>query len=193
MTYYCTYYFPLNNKTPINVGAYELIPSNLRAVHHVWLYLVQDSLNQKFKGKTKGEMISKTVNLFEFDTSLADEYFDVPLYTPGSIAHKYPKGYAEVIKPNTVIVLQVHYSGTGKEEKDSSVLNIYAAKEPITSEVHIGILHEGYILNGPFIIHSRNSVRTLSFTISKDTPPPLLFLAFWHTCTLGEGMFMHSP
>ncbi len=150
--YYVTYYFPLHNKTTLYISAFEMKPGNLKIVHHAWAYAIEDSSFKRPKNLRSGDVMSQEVNEFLTDASLDASYYNIPLYTPGNFTYPYPVGYAEVLKPNTVFVLQIHYSGSGKQEVDSTIVNLYFAKQPVRRKIEEFTMHEGYIQNPPFLL-----------------------------------------
>ena len=169
---YVTYYFPLNNDSAIYVKAYEFMPDNRKIVHHSWIFLEQDTTLTKFKGKKFGDILTEQVNAFNIDDSRF--YYDNLVYTPGDVPHAYPAGFAEKVKPHTVIILQIHYNNRGKAEADSSLLNIYLSQKPPKHRVQMLRLNEGYIQNLPFTIPP-DSVKTY-FTYLKEFPMDITLL-----------------
>jgi Copper type II ascorbate-dependent monooxygenase, C-terminal domain len=52
-------------------------------------------------------------------------------YVPGTTARRLPPGIADALPLNSDLVLQVHYSPTGKPETDQTEIGLYFSREPV--------------------------------------------------------------
>ncbi|MES1227778.1 MAG: alkyl hydroperoxide reductase, partial [Armatimonadota bacterium] len=61
-------------------------------------------------------------------------------WAPGVAPARSQKGSGFLLKPGTSIILQVHYSKSGKDEVDQTKVGLYFAKEPVTKPLRIAWL-----------------------------------------------------
>lgn len=98
------------------VQGIEIMPSNSRVVHHANLFFA--SLTQKFDRENN------------FLTGKV----------PGGIAVNLDSGIAMMISRGSVLVLQIHYVTTGKEETDRISVGLRFAREPVQKRVRYKII-----------------------------------------------------
>jgi hypothetical protein len=109
------------------VTAAEASPGARAAVHHIVLY-AREPDSPWLREAPAGRVFSKTG---EFTTS------DVLLvYAPGSPAMTLPAGMAKRIRAGSDLVLQIHYTSTGKAVEDRTRVGLVFAKEPPSKQVH---------------------------------------------------------
>jgi hypothetical protein len=109
------------------VTAAEARPGALGAVHHIVLY-VREPDSPWLRDAPAGRVFGKTG---EFTTS------DVLLvYAPGSPAMTLPTGMAKRIRAGSDLVLQIHYTPTGKALEDRTRVGLVFAKAPPQKQVH---------------------------------------------------------
>lgn len=100
----------LNNTEDLYVQSMEVLPGNRKVVHHIIVFLQPPSEWAR-------------ANQDGFTTGFLD------VYAPGSPAGVNPPGVARLIPKGSKLTWQVHYTPTGKEEKDKSKFGIVLATE----------------------------------------------------------------
>lgn len=103
----------------------EVRPGNRRAVHHV-IAFVREPGSKWLKDAQPG--VAYTPKKGTPDTSSFGGQWLVG-YAPGSVPDTLDTGQARLIKAGSDIVLQVHYTATGKPEKDRTSVGFQFAKE----------------------------------------------------------------
>jgi hypothetical protein len=105
------------------VRAAEVQPGNRRVVHHVLIFAPRD---------TSGIAI---------DNGLLASYL------PGDDPLEMPAGYAKRIPAGTPLVFQLHYTPTGKPEKDRTSIGLVLAAEPPEYEVRtVNVEATGFVI-----------------------------------------------
>ncbi|MBI2421596.1 MAG: cytochrome c [Candidatus Hydrogenedentes bacterium] len=92
------------------VKAIEVRPGNMKSVHHIIIFLQEPQA----EGDSRGNF---TENMLD-------------VYAPGSPPGIFPDGVVRKIPKGSKLIWQVHYTPTGKEEKDRSRLGIIFAGGP---------------------------------------------------------------
>ncbi len=100
----------LKNTEDLYVQSMEVLPGNRKVVHHIIVFL-----------RPPAEW--SRANKDGFTTDFLD------VYAPGSPAGVNPPGVARLIPKGSKLMWQVHYTPTGKEEKDKSKFGIVLATE----------------------------------------------------------------
>ena len=109
------------------VTAAEAMPGARGAVHHIVLY-VRDPESKWLRDAPAGRVFGKTG---EFTTS------DVLLvYAPGSPAMMLPAGMAKRIRAGSDLILQIHYTPTGKAVEDRTRVGLVFSRTPPEKQVH---------------------------------------------------------
>lgn len=109
------------------VVAAEAMPGARAAVHHIVLY-VREADSQWLREAPAGRVFAKPG---EFTTN------DVLLvYAPGSPAMTLPAGMAKRIRAGSDLVLQIHYTPTGKALEDRTRVGLVFARQPPAKQVH---------------------------------------------------------
>lgn len=101
----------LQNTEDLYVQSMEVLPGNRKVVHHVIVFLQPP---KEWNRENKD--------------GFTTDFLDV--YAPGSPAGVNPPGVARLIPKGSKLMWQVHYTPTGKEEKDQSKFGIILSKEP---------------------------------------------------------------
>jgi hypothetical protein len=145
------------------LSAVEFVPGNRRQVHHSRVMV--DS-TQKIRGIDG--MSEMDPRIKEFQTiPLADEF----LYgwVPGNTKIFFPPGTGKLIKKESDLILNIHYSPTSKAQEDKSTVNLYYSKSQVNRVVHTLTLKESDIKNQPFYIESeRKPTFYMDYPIYKD-------------------------
>lgn len=107
----------------------------------------------------------------------------LPGYVPGQKPIEYPEGLGQILPAGSDLLMQVHYGPKPFAETDSSTVNIFFKKEPVTRQVEnfIFVPFAPLITNGPFVINP-NSVKT--FHCQFTTPVKISVFAIWPHCHL---------
>lgn len=107
----------------------------------------------------------------------------LPGYVPGQKPILFPEGLGQILPAHSDLLMQVHYGPFPQPSDDSSTVNIFFKKEPVTRQVanFIFVPFDPLITNGPFII-APNTVRT--FHCQFTTPFKISIFAIWPHCHL---------
>ncbi len=101
----------------------EVRTSDRAAVHHAVVY-IREPGSQWLRGEPLARM---------FSVPLAKGFTTSDLlmvYTPGNSYDQWPPGIAKRIKAGSDLVLQMHYTATGKPTEDRTRIGMIFAKEP---------------------------------------------------------------
>jgi hypothetical protein len=121
---YRAFAVPLNLTEDKYVRAVQYRPSNNRVVHHALLFLDITGESRKkdaadpgagFRGQGLGLGAVSGGSLGG--------------WAPGGISQPYPDGMGKEVKRNADVVLQLHFSPTGKPEKEQSQIGLWFSKE----------------------------------------------------------------
>ena len=95
-------------------------PGNRKVVHHILVLVAtpQELMSQKMRNGNAGGI---------------NGYFSA--YVPGYQAVAFPEGSGKLLPAGSLLVFQVHYTATGKEETDSSEMGLYLCKEKPSVEL----------------------------------------------------------
>jgi hypothetical protein len=114
------------------VSALEVRPGNRTIVHHVIAYLDSSGAARKLDEKDPG---------LGYGTHGGGPGF-LPSgflggWAPGNEPRRLPAGIGNSLPKGSDIVLEVHYSKSGKPEKDQTTVGLYFSKEPISKRVRM--------------------------------------------------------
>ena len=123
---YRCFVLPIKNESDRWVRAMEFAPDNRRVLHHALVFADTSGGARRHDYENPG-----------------DGYpcFGVPGFlpaasyggwTPGMQAETYPDGVSFLLPRNADLVLQLHYTKTGKQEQDQSRVALYFADKPPT-------------------------------------------------------------
>jgi hypothetical protein len=111
---------------PIYVQAMDVKPGNKSVVHHVAAFIDEKGASERLlEGGRDGGYQTFGGPGFAPDNMLG-------AWLPGLQPVRMPEGTGFLLKPGARIVMQVHYSKTGREEVDQSKMALYFSKEPVT-------------------------------------------------------------
>ena len=144
-------YFEIKNAFPedVYVSAAEAVPGNRAAVHHIITFY-----------KPPGEDLGKNLGL-ERNWIVGAAPGDMPLMLPSGVALKIPAGSS--------IVWQMHYTPTGKPERDRSRLGLRFYRGPVPPQ---HLVQQAGLYNEEFAIPPgahHHPVATRSLTIEQDS------------------------
>lgn len=104
------------NAEDVWLRATEILPGNRRVLHHIIATTIMPGQDRQRDGKS------------------------LTGYAPGMGPDLLPKGTGRLLKAGAKIVFQLHYTASGKAEKDHSRLGLYLAKEPPRHELRSNVL-----------------------------------------------------
>ena len=143
---YQYYETPTNFKEDVWIQAAEARPGNRKAVHHIIAFYRDPKFDRK-KQRVQDQWIAGTA--------------------PGDMALVLPPGVARKIPAGATIVWQMHYTPTGKEEKDRSQLGLifYKGKTPPEHNIEThGIGNHRFLIPPGDAYHEVKS----EFTVPRD-------------------------
>ena len=179
---YILFSMPTNLPADTYIKAIEFKAGNKKLVHHARISV--DTTN-----------VMRIVDAKSIDDSTISEYGKIRMkeeywygWLPGNNAVQYQDGFAKRLQANSDLLLNVHYApNILKNEKDSSVVNLYFSKEPIEKEVKTLILQESNVTNQPFEI-AADTVITF-YAKSPELPYPIYLLSVMpHQHFLGKSL-----
>src|SRR6185436_9893044 len=116
-------YIPVKSPIPTNawLRAAVVKPGNRKAVHHILVLLAtqEELMNQRLRNGQAGGI---------------NGYFSA--YVPGYDPTPFPEGSGKFLPAGAMLIFQVHYTATGKEESDQSEMGLYLSKEKPATELH---------------------------------------------------------
>lgn len=121
---YRNFVFKTNFDEDVFIRSYEVLPSNRKIVHHVLLFIDQRGIAEKLdeRDPKPGYESANLVGLPGFIPTTM-----IGGWAPGNSPHNYTEGCALVIPKGASVVIQIHYSKTGKPEKDQTKVGLYRA------------------------------------------------------------------
>lgn len=131
------------------IRAAEVRAGNPSVVHHILIFIKYP------KGHPKEEP--------DFDGGL-DGYF--LSMVPGESPSVYDDGFGKLLPAGAILVFQMHYTPTGRVEKDRSRIGLVFADKPVKKEVHTRGIHNTKFRIPP---HAEHHVETADFTFDQDS------------------------
>lgn len=130
---YHHFVFPLDLKRETYLRGIEVIPGNRRVAHHAVGILDTTGKARKRAKRHGGESYPGN------DAGFVPSGF-TPGYAPGAEPRFFADGEAITLKPGTDLVLQMHYSPSGKPETDLTQIGLYFSETPPKRNVGILLL-----------------------------------------------------
>ncbi len=121
---YRAFVVPLNLSEDKYVRAYQFRPSNNRVVHHALMFFDITGESRKKDEQDPGPGF-KGLGLGLGAVSGGS----LGGWAPGGVSQPYPDGIGKEVKRNADLVLQLHFSPTGKVEKERSQVGLWFSKE----------------------------------------------------------------
>lgn len=118
------------------VQAVEVKPGDRTVVHHVVVY-VRDP-GSKWMADAKPGIPFVPANLnpqSRFQNVLGANNDVLTVYTPGMVPDAWKPGQAKQIKAGADLIIQMHYTASGKAAKDQTSVGLVFAKEPPTERI----------------------------------------------------------
>jgi mono/diheme cytochrome c family protein len=128
------------------VQAAEVQPGNELVVHHVVVYISG--------GGGMHDIMDEDGNIST-----------LVIWAPGDLPSIYPEGTALKVRKGSRLVMEMHYTPTGKVEKDRSRVGVIFAKEPPERPISINVVANMMIDVAP---HSQHHVEHSFFTFQED-------------------------
>lgn len=140
---YWNYVITPDIKEPIWVSAIDVKPGNKSVVHHVIAFFDKKGQGRKLvqgkDGDKKAGYLSEGGGVgFMPDGALGG-------WAPGTSARRLPEKAGFLIEPGTDIILQMHYSKSGKVETDQTEIALYLNKGKVTDPVEIAWMANPFI------------------------------------------------
>jgi hypothetical protein len=112
------------------VSGIEIQPGNSRVVHHLINYIVTSGAG------TRKDEADPGPGYDCFGGPGATIIGELGSWGPGIKPDRLPSGLARRLPANSDLILNMHYSPTGKEETDRSRIGIFFSKEPVRQSLH---------------------------------------------------------
>jgi hypothetical protein len=144
---YRIFVLPTNLTEGHNVSAIEIQPGNPKIAHHIILGLDTTDFADKLDEKDPGYGYEQYSG-FGFTPT----YYNWSGWVPGNKARFFPTGISNFILPGSKVLLQMHYGPTPVDAKDSTVVNIFYSKQPVTRFIRGWVISPNDIKDGPFYI-----------------------------------------
>ncbi len=109
------------------IKALELRPGNTKIVHHALFFADQSGKARQYDAQTPEYGFSAD-DFEDFDAFEVINRDQFPGYVPGQKPRYFPDGLAQDMPANSDLVVQMHYAPWSVDEKDSSTVNIFFAK-----------------------------------------------------------------
>lgn len=115
----------------VYVKAADVLPGNRRIVHHVILYIDEKGQSLQLDEREEGPGYT-CVGGPNFDISINSA---VAGWAPGTMVRPLPEGVAVQIPRGGRLVMQVHYSPSGRTGEDLTKVGLYFAKERVERRI----------------------------------------------------------
>jgi hypothetical protein len=161
---YICFVLPTNLLQDKNVSAIEFRPGNGAAVHHVFMYLVEDS------SAVYADQATPEYGYPSFGGAGPNVHANfLGLYAPGMIPRYFPAGGVMNFPAGSFFLIQVHYAPLTYVATDQSSVNLFFSTNPSPRTAKANKIGEGYILNTPFKIQA-NTIDTFysQFPVTND-------------------------
>jgi len=177
--------FPFQSDTNVYLKSVEFVPGNRSRVHHAWMFedttgyfKTLDSLSPGypfdfFNGNgffpLPDELLRQNPNLAELRKriSITD---GGSAYTPGYTPKIYPAASGKLLRKNTALLVQIHYSGSGQiGDMDQSKLKLFFCKQPVRREVKQILIEQQHLISNPFLLRAGEIKKgTSRYEVTED-------------------------
>jgi hypothetical protein len=174
------------------ITAVEVKPGNPRVVHHALLLLDRSGqarkmaqLEQKLrkeKGPDRGPGYYSPMAAELFTNFLSGPWPLLGVWAPGQISQHVPEAIGYHVPRGSDLVMQIHYSRSGRVERDRTSVGLYFAKKPARKPI------EGMFLLGrvpPIPAGAERFKVTTTVWVDQDCT---LYSAFPHMHLIGKEM-----
>jgi peroxiredoxin len=134
--HYRVYVLPTGLTEDKFISAYEVRPSNQRAVHHTVHFLDLHGRGRKLEHREQERAKQGKQKDFGpgYSSIMGPGFFppdgDMGGWAPGVTPHRLPEGVAYYLPKGADFIAHVHYHRTGKVEKDKIQIGLHFAKAP---------------------------------------------------------------
>jgi hypothetical protein len=120
------------------IQAAEARPSDRSVVHHVVIF-VRDPSSKWLRDAKPGVPFVPPGHGKDFNNTGGGGSDILMIYTPGKIPEMWRPGLGKMIKANSDLVLQIHYTSSGKDTEDHTKVGmVFATEKPTERAVTIG-------------------------------------------------------
>ena len=152
---YRVFVLPVNIPTDRDIAAIEFRAGNKRIVHHAIIGLDTTQQAQALDAADPGEGYTQFGG-FGFNPVEVNWAG----WVSGSQSRFFPAGMGKKLYRRASVLLQIHYGPNFTTQTDSSVINIFYARQPVRRYVQtLPIISPQTLVNGPFVIPA-NQVKT---------------------------------
>ena len=131
------------------IKAAEVRAGNRGVVHHILIFIKYPNGHDKDQPNFEGGL---------------DGYF--LSMVPGESPSIYEDGFGKLLPAGSTLVFQMHYTPTGKVEKDRSKIGLVFTDKPVKKEIHTrGIYNRRFKIPA----HADNYLLTADFTFDQDS------------------------
>jgi mono/diheme cytochrome c family protein len=146
---------PTNLDEDKYVVAFEVRPSNKRAVHHTLNFLDKTGEGRRLEAieKKREKKPDEADRGPGYSVSMGVGFLPQGVmggWAPGQLSRTLPEDVGYFLPKGTDVVVQVHYHRTGREERDRLQIGLYFAKKPVKYRF------EGMVIPGRFIFIPAN-------------------------------------
>jgi hypothetical protein len=167
---YRVFVLPVNMPTDRDIAAIEVRAGNKRIVHHVIIGMDTTQQAQALDAAAPGYGYTQFGG---FGFNPVESNFAA--WVPGMQSRFYPAGMGKKLYRRSSLLLQVHYGPNFVTQTDSTVVNVFFARQPVTRYLQtVPAISPVTLANGPFVIPA-NQVK--SFRAQLNVPVDLTLLS----------------
>ena len=145
---YRVFVLPVNLPTDRDIAAIEFRAGNKRIVHHAIIGLDTTQQAQALDAADPGDGYTQFGG---FGFNPVEGMWAG--WVSGTQSRFFPAGMGKKLYRRASVLLQLHYGPSATTQTDSSVINIFYARQPVTRYVQtVPILSPVTLANGPFVI-----------------------------------------
>jgi len=145
---YRIFVLPVNLPADRDIAAIEFRPGNKRIVHHAIIGLDTTQQAQALDAASPGYGYTQFGG---FGFSPVEDNWSG--WVSGTQARFYPTGMGKKLYRRASLLLQIHYGPSFVTQNDSSVINIFYARQPVRRYVQtLPVISPQTLTNGPFVI-----------------------------------------
>jgi hypothetical protein len=112
------------------ISAVEVRPGNRAVVHHAVVY-IREPGSQWLAGQPSGALFALPPEAGQRQNPKSFTTSDILMvYTPGNSYEQWPSGVAKRIPAGSDLILQMHYTATGKAATDRTSIGVIYARQP---------------------------------------------------------------
>lgn len=159
---YQVFVLPTNLPEDKDIAAIEFRAQNKEIAHHALFAL--DTTGQ---GRALDDASPNVYGYEAFGSFLVDDAVDLNFggWVPGVTARHFPSGIGKKLYAGADVLLQMHYGPTSLTQTDSSHVNLFFSKEPVTRYLETDLISPNDIQGDVFIIPP-NQLKTFHATRS---------------------------